>query len=449
MAYPVRILILDPDDHSASACMKAFAGRGWNATHFPSFQEAEASLALGTYEIAMIDLILPDMDGTEAWSRVRAMNPDTLGIITTSSASLHSSIFASEKGVLAYLQKPLRLPAVSSLISESLSYQNAGIETGSARRQMAGLCQLLSSIGHSNDRTRILKNALAHLPAVLNFDIAAVYILDEKNLSWLRFVQQRPFPRQVEFADEQSEFVQNLVLEVIHSLQPQALLRSNTSDRSGKRLRLQELGFSDLLLAPIMSTDEPSGALAIISGLDSDISFSSYEVDLLTIVSQALGLALERGRESDLPVDGHIHDEATGAFSMAYLDSLIGMEAARLKRHGQPFSLLLIDSPVPGRRSADEREGRRASVQGEVVNIAQSMMRRSDIVASLPEWQVAILMPETTQAGAQTALDRVRGAVESGLAKKTDGPLSPFKATVLGATAEVHNLTDMLGLAQA
>lgn len=448
MADPVRILILDPDDRSASDCIRAFAGRGWMASRFRTFQEAEASLVSDSYEIAMIDLILPDVDGTEAWSRVRAMDPDTLGIITTSSPSLHNSIIAAEKGILAYLQKPLRLPALCTLISESLNYQSAGTKGGNTHRQMAGLCQLISSLGHSNDRDLILKNALAHLPAVLKFDVAAVYLLDEKRSSWTRFIQHRPFPHQIEFADAQSEFVQNLVLEAIHSLQPQALLRSDVPDRSGRRLRLQELGFSDLLLAPIMSPGDPCGALTIICGLDSDLSFTPYEVDLLSIVSQALGLALDRSRVLYQLGDGSIHDQETGAYSAAYLAALVQIELARLKRHGRPFCLILIDSPSPGLRSEDDTEDALSRTQREVAEVARSIVRLSDIVATLPSWKVAILLPETTQEDAGRMLERVKRGLESRLSEKAGAPVRPVKVQVVSATPEAQDLGDLLDIAR-
>lgn len=447
MTEQVRILILDPDDQAAAECTKALKTRGWKADRVRTFKEGEGLLAEETYDVVIIDLILPDVDGTEAWSRIRAASRETLGIITTSSPSLHNSIFAAERGILAYLQKPLKMPALCSFIAESLRYQRGAAINGTTQRQLVGLCQFLSSITQTSDQTQVLKRALAHLPAILKFDVAAVYLLNEDKSTWTRHVQHRPFPMQIEFADAQSEFIQQLVIEGIHSLQPRSFLQSDSPDHTGTRLRLQELGFSDLLLVPLVGPGEPYGALAVITGLDSDLTFAPYDVHLLTIVSQALALALDRARILEKLGAEPIHDEATGAFTPAYLDALIGIETARRKRHGQPFSLMLIDTPALGRRSMDETDEMRLSVQREVANAARSIVRRSDVVAGLPEWQVAILLPETAEPGAQLAMRRVTQGVEGRLAAESGLPVRPLQAQIVMPTEAVQSLGDMLMLA--
>jgi DNA-binding response OmpR family regulator/GGDEF domain-containing protein len=449
MADPVRILILDPDDQTAAECTKAFRGRGWHVDRVRAFQEAEGLLAKATYDVALIDLILPDVDGTEAWSRIRAESRDILGIITTASPSLHNSIFAAERGVVAFLQKPLRMPALCSFIDETLKYQRGSTRDGTNRRQLAGLCQLLSSITQTSDSTQVLKKTLAHLPAVLKFDFAVIYLLNKANSSWTRLVQARPFPSQSDLAEAQSEFLQELVIEAIHSLQPQVLLQSDASNRSVQRLQLQKLGLWDLLLVPIIGPGESYGAMVVLSILDSGLSFAPYDVHLLTIVSQALALALDRAHVIEKLGEEPIHDEATGAYSPAYLDTLIGIEASRWKRHERPFCLVLIDTEELGRRSEDRTEEFRLSVQRDIVSAARSIVRRSDVVARLPEWQVAVLLPETPQPGGEQVLTRMTKAIEGRLAERSGMPATPIKTQIVMPTQDAQNLGDLLGLAQA
>ena len=449
MADQVRILILDPDDQSAAECIQAFEGRGWQADRARTFEEGEVLLAKESYDVAIIDLILPDLDGTEAWSRIRAESRDTLGIITTSSTSLHSSVYAADRGVVAYLQKPLRMPALCSFIDESLRFQRGAHKENGTQRQLVGLCQLLSSISHTADATQVLKNTLAHLPAIHKFDLAAIYLLNEDKTSWTRLVQHRLFPLQFELTDAQSEFIQKSAIEIIHSPQPLAPFQPEDSDRRGYRLQLQKVGFSDLLVVPILGPAEPYGALAVIGVLDSDLTFSAYDFHLLTIVSQALALALDRVHIIKQLGAGPIHDEATGAYTAAYLDALIGIEAARWRRNAQPFCLVLMDTPVLGQRSEDERAEVRLSLQQDVASAAHLSVRRSDVVARLPDWQVAILLPETAQSGAQQAITRLTKVIESRLAERSGMAIPPIKTHLVMPTQNAQSLGDLLGLAQA
>lgn len=449
MAEQVRILILDPDDQSAGDCIEAFRGRGWLADHVHAFHEAEGLLAKTNYDVALIDLILPDVDGTEAWSRIRAGSANILGIITTSSPSLHSSIFAAERGIVAYLQKPLRVSALCNFIDDSIKYQRDATRGGTIRGQLAGLCQLLSSISHTSDSLQVLKQTLAHLPAVLKFDFALIYLLGEDKSSWTRLVQPLPFPSRSDLTEAQSEFILGLVVEAIHSLQPKVLLQSDLSNRYIQRLQLQKLGFWDLLLVPIIGPGEACGALVVLSNLDSELSFAPYDVHLLTIVSHALALALDRTQVVKQLGEELIHDKATGAYSRAYLDAVIGIETTRWKRYARPFCLVLIDTADLGRRTGDETEDSRLTLQREIVDVTHSVLRRSDVVARLPDWQVAVLLPETPQPGGEHALGRMRKAIEGRIAERSGMPVGPIKTQVLMPTQDSQNLGDLLGLAVA
>jgi DNA-binding response OmpR family regulator/GGDEF domain-containing protein len=447
MPAAVRILVLDPDDRTAAECLKAFRGRGWHADRAGTFQEAEGLLAEASYDVALVELLLPDIDGTEAWSRIRAGSRDTLGIITTASASLHNSIFAAERGIVAYLQKPLRMAPLCSFIDESVQYQRGAKRDDTTRGQLVGLWQLMTSITRTPDPAQALKKALTHLRAIIKFDFAAVYLVNQDKSSWTRIVQSRPFPLQIELTDEQSEFIQGLAVEAIHSLQPKVLLQSDVSDRGVQRRQLQKLGFWELLLVPILGPGEPYGAVVVLSNLDTGRSFAPYDVHLLTIVSQGLALALDRAHIVKQLGQEPIHDEATGAYSSAYLDALIGMEAARWKRFARPFCLVLLDAADLGRRSQDRTEDSQLSVQREIAQDIHSLLRRSDVVARLPDWRVAVLLPETSQKGAERALARMTEVIEGRLAERSGIPAAPLKTQVVTPTEDSNNLGDLLGLA--
>jgi CheY-like chemotaxis protein len=75
------------------------------------------------YNVALVDIKLPDMEGTEVLGRLRTINPQIMTIIITAYASLQSSIEALNKGAYAYLLKPLDMDKVLDTIKKAIETQ--------------------------------------------------------------------------------------------------------------------------------------------------------------------------------------------------------------------------------------------------------------------------------------------------------------------------------------
>jgi CheY-like chemotaxis protein len=75
------------------------------------------------YNVALIDIKLPDMDGTEVLARLRTINPYIISIIITAYASLQSSIDAINKGAFGYILKPLDMDKVLDTIEKAIASQ--------------------------------------------------------------------------------------------------------------------------------------------------------------------------------------------------------------------------------------------------------------------------------------------------------------------------------------
>ncbi len=444
MTEQTRILILDPDDQTVADCAQAFSSYGWRVDRVCALAEALKLLRRCSYDIAILDLMLPDAEGTEAWSYIRTLSPTTVGIITTASASLRTSIHAQERGIIAYLQKPLHPSALCDLIERFLHSRRLADENVKFQQKLIGLKTLVSDLTQTVDSDQALKRLLGQLPTILQFDWAVLYLLAEDESDGTNWVQRHHLSQQDELTMAQLEFIRERSIETIHSRQPRLLNRLATVNDDGLELQLCELGLRSLILVPISGSTEAYGALAIVNNSNSQPAVMPYEVELLVIAGQMLALTLRQLRESNRIRMELLRDRASGAFTPAYLNCLVELEVARRERSARPFSLLLLER-ASGQRNDPEAQGQSELRNWrELAQLVRSTVRRSDTVAQLAAWRLAILLPETAEPGAQGALQRITRVIEAHLSA-THGEMTwQFKTQVVTPTPNVQSLADLV-----
>jgi two-component system, cell cycle response regulator len=112
----------------------------------------------------------------------------------------------------------------------------------------------------------------------------------------------------------------------------------------------------------------------------------------------------------------------------AFMDA-IERERARSDRHAFPLSLLLLD--VDHFKRINDQRGHAAGdvvLQG-IARILTSVARKSDFVARWGGEEFVVALPQTSEAGARVAAERVRRAVSAELHVASDGG-PPIRVTV-------------------
>jgi DNA-binding NtrC family response regulator len=76
------------------------------------------------YNVALIDVRLPDMEGIELLTKIKPTTPKMRKIIITGYPTLHNAIEAVNRGADAYIMKPFNMENVLKTIKEQLKKQN-------------------------------------------------------------------------------------------------------------------------------------------------------------------------------------------------------------------------------------------------------------------------------------------------------------------------------------
>ncbi len=102
---PFNILVIEDDPmHSKLLCL-LLEKEGFQPIACGSGEEAMSACASHEVRVAILDLVLPDMDGVSVLSRIKASYPEIKVIINTAHGSLESAMAAVNREAFAYVQK--------------------------------------------------------------------------------------------------------------------------------------------------------------------------------------------------------------------------------------------------------------------------------------------------------------------------------------------------------
>lgn len=131
-----RLLIVDDEPNIRSALGRALNLLGYTVEEASSGPEALLMLEHTKYDLMVLDLRMPGMDGLEVMVRVHQLYPELLIVILTGHATLESAIAAVKSEAVDYLQKPASIQEIAEVVTQSL-------ERRAEQRQQHRLVQMM------------------------------------------------------------------------------------------------------------------------------------------------------------------------------------------------------------------------------------------------------------------------------------------------------------------
>lgn len=101
-----RILVVDDDPRLLAGLASLLKGKGYDVTEAEGGRMAYRVLETNSFDLAMLDLRMPDVDGFDVMERLASEQPDC-GVVVVSGESSFSSVSrALRRGALDYIRKP-------------------------------------------------------------------------------------------------------------------------------------------------------------------------------------------------------------------------------------------------------------------------------------------------------------------------------------------------------
>src|SRR5262245_8543986 len=114
------ILVADDEESIRWVLERACAQHGHTVRSVATGREALAALRAEPFDLALLDIKMPDLSGLDVLSSARDERIDTLVIIMTAQNTMGNAIEATKRGAYDYLTKPFDLDQVSALITRAL-----------------------------------------------------------------------------------------------------------------------------------------------------------------------------------------------------------------------------------------------------------------------------------------------------------------------------------------
>jgi DNA-binding response OmpR family regulator len=125
-----RILIIDDQETIRKSLKLALEREGYLVDTAENGREAIRKSKEEFYNMALVDLRLPDMDGIELLTKMRETVPKMVKIIITGYPSLENAIEAVNRGADGYVVKPYTMEGLLLRIKEHLRKQQEAKKYG-------------------------------------------------------------------------------------------------------------------------------------------------------------------------------------------------------------------------------------------------------------------------------------------------------------------------------
>ena len=123
MSTSPRILIIDDDENIRKTLELTLKNSGYQVDTAQNGQEAIMKADANFYNLALIDIRLPDMDGTQLLTSLRETTPRMVKIILTGYPALENAVRAINNRVDGYLIKPVKEDELLGTIKQHLDDQ--------------------------------------------------------------------------------------------------------------------------------------------------------------------------------------------------------------------------------------------------------------------------------------------------------------------------------------
>ena len=123
MEKPARILVVDDDEGIRKSLATILQDEGYVVDTAENGKKAIEKSQNEFYNLALIDIRLPDKEGTSLLAAMKETTPKMVKIIITGYPTLHNAIEATNKGADAYILKPFSVDRVLSTVKEHLKKQ--------------------------------------------------------------------------------------------------------------------------------------------------------------------------------------------------------------------------------------------------------------------------------------------------------------------------------------
>ncbi len=129
-----RVLLVDDEEEFVRALAKRLRTRGLEVEITGDGESAVEKVKQNGFDVVVLDLAMPGIDGLETLKRLREVNEDLQVVLLTGHGSIKSGVEAIKGGAVDFLEKPAEFSELLAKIKEASAQHTLLIEKRRAER---------------------------------------------------------------------------------------------------------------------------------------------------------------------------------------------------------------------------------------------------------------------------------------------------------------------------
>jgi len=116
-----KILVIDDEPIVRTSCIRLLGPEGYEVKSASSGKEALELLENEPFNLVLLDLKMPDMDGIEVLKKIKDTWPDTKVVMITGYSTVETAVKTLKLGAFSYLEKPFTPDTLLETAREAFS----------------------------------------------------------------------------------------------------------------------------------------------------------------------------------------------------------------------------------------------------------------------------------------------------------------------------------------
>ncbi|NOX38648.1 MAG: sigma-54-dependent Fis family transcriptional regulator [Calditrichaeota bacterium] len=154
---PFTILVVDDEPSVCDSLRRWFQEEGYTVTTARSAEEALQKMHAGPYDVILLDIKMPGMDGLALQRRIRELDPKAVVIIMTAYASVETAVEALKQGAYDYVTKPFDPDDLSRLVRNALKQKRLADENLQLKEKISELMGVDQIVAESPGMKQVLE----------------------------------------------------------------------------------------------------------------------------------------------------------------------------------------------------------------------------------------------------------------------------------------------------
>ncbi|MBS1218593.1 MAG: two component, sigma54 specific, transcriptional regulator, Fis family [Proteobacteria bacterium] len=144
-----RVLIVDDEEIVVRSCLRILEGGGYELEGVHSGAEALRKIEERHYDVIILDIMMPQMDGLEVLQRVKETHPDIDVIMITGLSQIETAVKAMKLGAFDYLPKPFDPDELTLVVRRARERRQLMQENLNLKQELSSKYRFQNIIGAS------------------------------------------------------------------------------------------------------------------------------------------------------------------------------------------------------------------------------------------------------------------------------------------------------------